>query len=87
MIDGTGMCGSCRVVVGGETKFACMDGPEFDGHKVDFDQLMQRLQSCRMEEQESLEAHSRSRSSRRRHRCNMESLVASMTANANGLPS
>jgi ferredoxin--NADP+ reductase len=87
MIDGTGMCGSCRVVVDGETKFACMDGPEFDGHKVDFDQLMQRLQSCRMEEQESLEAHSRSHSSRRRHRCNMESLVASMTANANGLPS
>ncbi|MDD1715949.1 MAG: sulfide/dihydroorotate dehydrogenase-like FAD/NAD-binding protein [Methanolinea sp.] len=42
MVDGTGMCGSCRVVVGGETKFACVDGPEFDAHEVDFDLLMQR---------------------------------------------
>ena len=43
MVDGTGMCGACRVTVGGETKFACVDGPEFDGHKVDFDELMSRL--------------------------------------------
>ncbi len=42
MIDGTGMCGCCRVTVGGETKFACVDGPEFDGHQVDFDELMSR---------------------------------------------
>lgn len=42
MIDGTGMCGGCRVEVGGETKFCCVDGPEFDGHKVDFDLLMER---------------------------------------------
>ena len=42
MVDGTGMCGACRVTVGGEVKFACVDGPEFDGHKVDFDQAMQR---------------------------------------------
>ena len=42
MIDGTGMCGSCRVSCGGETKFACVDGPEFDGHKVDFDDMMNR---------------------------------------------
>lgn len=42
MVDGTGMCGSCRVTVGGETKFACMDGPEFDGHQVDFEQLIKR---------------------------------------------
>jgi len=72
MIDGTGMCGSCRVVVGGETKFACVDGPEFDGHKVDFDGLMQRLQSCKAEEKESMEAHK----SQEMHRCRMESLVA-----------
>ena len=39
MVDGTGMCGCCRVSVGGETKFACVDGPEFDGHKVDFEEL------------------------------------------------
>ena len=42
MIDGTGMCGGCRVTIGGETKFACVDGPDFDGHKVDFDELTQR---------------------------------------------
>ena len=42
MVDGTGMCGACRVSVGGETKFACMDGPEFNGHDVDFDELIQR---------------------------------------------
>ena len=45
MIDGTGMCGGCRVTVGGQTKFACVDGPEFDGHLVDFDELMLRLQA------------------------------------------
>ena len=43
MVDGTGMCGGCRVSVGGETKFACVDGPEFDGHQVDFDELNLRL--------------------------------------------
>ena len=42
MVDGTGMCGGCRVKVGGETKFACVDGPDFDGHQVDFDELMKR---------------------------------------------
>jgi len=45
MVDGTGMCGGCRVSVGGETKFACVDGPEFDGHAVDYDELMLRLQA------------------------------------------
>ncbi len=50
MIDATGMCGGCRVEVGGETKFTCVDGPEFDGHKVDFDLLMKRLQSYLVEE-------------------------------------
>ena len=43
MVDGTGMCGACRLTVGGEVKFACVDGPEFDGHKVDFDQAMVRM--------------------------------------------
>ena len=42
MIDGTGMCGGCRVPVGGESKFVCVDGPEFDGHEVDFDMLIKR---------------------------------------------
>ena len=54
MIDGTGMCGGCRVTVGGQMKFTCVDGPEFDGHLVDFDQLIQRLGSYR--EQEKLAA-------------------------------
>ncbi len=50
MLDGTGMCGCCRVSVGGETKFACVDGPEFDGHLVDFDELAQRLESYKEQE-------------------------------------
>jgi ferredoxin--NADP+ reductase len=54
MVDGTGMCGGCRVEVGGETKFACVDGPEFDGHKVDFDLLADRLGTYRTHEQEAL---------------------------------
>jgi len=56
MVDGTGMCGGCRVTVGGETKFACVDGPEFDGHLVDFDELTLRLQAYAEEEKKS-EAH------------------------------
>jgi ferredoxin--NADP+ reductase len=55
MLDATGMCGVCRVEVGGETKLACVDGPEFDGHKVDFDQLMARLRTYLPEEKQSLE--------------------------------
>lgn len=51
MIDGTGMCGGCRVSVGGEMKFACVDGPDFDGHLVDFDELMKRNRMYRDEEQ------------------------------------
>jgi ferredoxin--NADP+ reductase len=50
MVDGTGMCGCCRVSVDGKTQFACVDGPEFDGHLVDFDELSQRLQSYKEEE-------------------------------------
>jgi glutamate synthase (NADPH/NADH) small chain len=45
MVDGTGMCGACRITVGGETKFVCVDGPEFDGHKVDFDEMIMRLKA------------------------------------------
>jgi ferredoxin--NADP+ reductase len=56
MVDGTGMCGGCRVAVGNETKFACVDGPEFDGHLVDFELLMDRLTTYREFEQQSLAA-------------------------------
>ncbi len=50
MVDGTGMCGACRLTVGGEVKFACVDGPEFDGHLVDFDQAMKRQQIYKTQE-------------------------------------
>jgi ferredoxin/flavodoxin---NADP+ reductase len=53
MIDGTGMCGGCRVTVGGKTRFACVDGPEFDGHEVNFDELMLRLQAYTEDEKKS----------------------------------
>ena len=58
MVDGTGMCGCCRVSIGGENKFACVDGPEFDGHDVDFDELMQRLQAYTGEEAIASEKYS-----------------------------
>ena len=57
MVDGTGMCGGCRVTVGGETKFACVDGPEFDGHLVDFAELMSRNSTYRGREAEVSETH------------------------------
>jgi ferredoxin--NADP+ reductase len=55
MIDGTGMCGGCRVAIGGETKFACTDGPEFDGHQVDWDVLMNRQKKYNAEQKTSFE--------------------------------
>jgi ferredoxin--NADP+ reductase len=60
MIDGTGMCGGCRVSVGGETKFVCVDGPEFDGHKVDFDNMMMRMKAFKPQETEAF------------HKCKMQ---------------
>ena len=57
MVDGTGMCGGCRVTVGGETKFACVDGPEFDGHKVDYEELMSRNGTYREREAEVARDH------------------------------
>ena len=57
MVDGIGMCGACRVSVGGKTKFACVDGPEFDGHQVDFDELRRRLAAFRGQEAESFDRY------------------------------
>ena len=57
MIDGTGMCGGCRLTVGGEIKFACIDGPEFDGHQVDFDEAIRRQAYYKHKENISLESH------------------------------
>lgn len=64
MIDGTGMCGGCRVTVGGETKFTCVDGPEFDGHLVDFESLGMRLKTYRKEETESYNNY--------KHKCRLD---------------
>lgn len=55
MVDGTGMCGACRVSVGGRTKFVCVDGPEFNAHEVDFDEMLQRLKAYQKEEAEAYE--------------------------------
>ncbi len=63
MVDGTGMCGGCRVQVGGEVKFACVDGPEFDAHEVDFTNLVNRNRVYHQHEQKSLEAY--------QHRCRL----------------
>ncbi|MDR0557804.1 MAG: sulfide/dihydroorotate dehydrogenase-like FAD/NAD-binding protein [Treponema sp.] len=60
MIDGTGMCGCCRVVIGGQMRFVCVDGPEFDGHKVDFDNMMKRMRTYKEREE------------RDKHRCRIE---------------
>ena len=57
MVDGTGMCGGCRVTIEGKRKFACVDGPEFDGHKVDFDELMDRLRTYKGYENKKYEEH------------------------------
>jgi ferredoxin--NADP+ reductase len=59
MVDGIGMCGACRCTVDGKTLFACVDGPEFDGHKVDFAELKTRLWQFREQEQESMERFSK----------------------------
>jgi ferredoxin--NADP+ reductase len=64
MIDGTGMCGGCRVTVGGETKFTCVDGPEFDGHLVDFESLGKRLKTYQKEETKSYEQY--------KHKCRLD---------------
>jgi len=63
MVDGTGMCGGCRVTVGGKTKFVCVDGPEFDGHQVDFDNMMLRLGAYKEREQDEL------------HKCRLDAQV------------
>jgi ferredoxin--NADP+ reductase len=62
MVDGTGMCGACRVSVGGKTLFTCVDGPEFDGHQVDFDEAMRRQSMYRKQEGDATEKHN--------HKCN-----------------
>ncbi len=57
MVDGTGMCGACRISIGGQTKFVCVDGPEFDGHQVDFDEMLKRMKAFSSAEYEELERY------------------------------
>ena len=68
MVDGTGMCGGCRVSVGGKTKFVCVDGPEFDGHQVDFDNMMKRLGAYKKQEEHAAE------------KCKLEAMAAGVKA-------
>ena len=72
MVDGTGMCGGCRVTVGGKTRFVCVDGPEFDGHQVDFTNMMQRLGAYRKQEEKAHE------------HCHLEKAVRSQEARESG---
>ena len=76
MVDGTGMCGGCRVKVGGQIRFACVDGPDFDGHQVDFDDLMARLKRFKEEEQVALERWSKD--------CRMRSVPAPAAGRMSG---
>ncbi len=66
MIDGTGMCGGCRVTIGNETKFVCVDGPEFDGHLVDWDNMMMRMKAFKPQEEEAM------------HKCRMQAQADSL---------
>ena len=65
MVDGTGMCGACRVSVGGKTKFVCVDGPEFDAHGVDWDEMLSRMKSYKAEETAAMEVYSASKNDSR----------------------
>lgn len=73
MVDGTGMCGACRVTVGGQTRFACVEGPEFDGHQVDFDELITRLSYYKPEERASLDHY---------HRCKLDEAARALDRQA-----
>jgi len=67
MVDGTGMCGGCRISVGDETRFTCVDGPEFDGHQVNFDELISRLGTYKNEEAQAFEKHL--------HKCRLDGAI------------
>ncbi len=74
MVDGTGMCGACRVTVGGKTKFVCVDGPEFDAHGVDWDEMLSRMRSYKNEETAALEAYLNHETLSRQSRDNHETI-------------
>ena len=68
MVDGTGMCGGCRVNIGGETKFVCVDGPDFDAHKVDWNNMMLRMRSFKTKETEDF------------HKCKLQAQADALAA-------
>lgn len=72
MVDGTGMCGACRVTVGGKTKFACVDGPDFDGHEVDFNEMTKRMKMYVRYEKKAYENY-------QEHRCHLDEQIAKTT--------
>ncbi len=87
MVDGTGMCGACRVTVGGKTKFVCVDGPEFDAHQVDFDEMLKRLGGYREQEKAAYEAHLSSTSRDAIHRVSSAGVETPfMRVSENALP-
>ena len=71
MVDGTGMCGGCRVTIGGKTKFVCVDGPEFDGHEVDWNNMLQRMGAFKPQEQEALHRFGANDG----HKCNIDKMA------------
>ena len=73
MVDGTGMCGACRISVGGKTKFVCVDGPEFDGHQVDFDEMLRRAGAFKAEELEAFEKWQSAESEVQSSKCKVQS--------------
>ena len=73
MVDGTGMCGACRITVGNKTKFVCVDGPEFDAHQVNFDEMLQRLAAYKDEEAKAFERHQKETG----HECRAEAKLKS----------
>lgn len=89
MVDGTGMCGACRISVGGKTRFVCVDGPEFDGHEVDFDEMFKRMgafKAAELEEMKKLEAHVNGSSTcEKESTCACDSNVAEVSADATPL--
>ena len=84
MVDGTGMCGACRITVGGKTKFVCVDGPEFDGHQVDFDEMFKRMGSFKLVEQEEMSHYAPTDSPRGGEPANEEACQISATSSPMG---
>ncbi len=78
MVDGTGMCGACRISVGGVTKFVCVDGPDFNGHDVDFELLMQRQAAFKRYEEDSMKRYLMRKETKEAHECRLDEKIGSL---------